>query len=96
MGGLTAEVYDILYQSTIAEADPGEGSPPPQLFVDQTEPRGGGEITILETRLPAYLRVWMTGCPQGLDLELHSAMLHNTSLALMVKIANLSFTYLLL
>ena len=29
MGGLTAEVYDILYQSTIAEADPGEGSPPP-------------------------------------------------------------------
>ena len=96
MGGLTAEVYDILYQSTLAEADPGEGSPPPQLFVDQTEARGGGEITILETRLPAYLRVWMTGCPQGLDLELHSAMLHNTSLALMVKIANLSFTYLLL
>ena len=95
MGGLTAEVYDILYQSTLAEADPGEGSPPPQLFVDQTEARGG-EITILETRLPAYLRVWMTGCPQGLDLELHSAMLHNTSLALMVKIANLSFTYLLL
>ena len=45
MGGLTAEVYDILYQSTIAEADPGEGSPP-QLFVDQTEARGG-EITIL-------------------------------------------------
>ena len=42
MGGLTAEVYDILYQSTIAEADPGEGSPPPpQLFVDQTEARGG-------------------------------------------------------
>ena len=96
MGGLTAEVYDILYQSTIAEADPGEGPPPPQLFVDQTEARGGGEITILETRLPAYLRVWMTGCPQGLDLELRSAMLHNTSLALMVKIANLSFTYLLL
>ena len=96
MGGLTAEVYDILYQSTLAEADPGEGSPPPQLFVDQTEARGGGEITILETRLPAYLRVWMTGCPQGLDLELHSAMLHNTSLVLMVKIANLSFTYLLL
>ena len=96
MGGLTAEVYDSLYQSTIAEADPGEGSPPPPLFVDQTETRGGDEITILETRLPAYLRVWMTGCPQGLDLELHSAMLHNTSLALMVKIANLSFTYLLL
>ena len=96
MGGLTAEVYDILYQSTIAEADPGEGSPPPQLFVDQTGARGGGEMTILETRLPAYLRVWMTGCPQGLDLELHSAMLHNTSLALLVKIANLSFTYLLL
>ena len=73
------------------------GVAPPQLFVDQTEARGGGgEITILETRLPTYLRVWMTGCPQGLDLELHSAMLHNTSLALMVKIANLSFTYLLL
>jgi len=37
---------------------------------------------------------------QGLNLELHSAMLHNTSLAIMVKIANISFTgsftYLLL
>ena len=95
MGGLTAEVYDILYQSTIAEADPGEGSPPPNNLKTKLRP-GGGEITILETRLPAYLRVWMTGCPQGLDLELHSAMLHNTSLALMVKIANLSFIYLLL
>ena len=96
MGGLTAEVYDILYQSTIAEADPGEGSPPPPIICRPNWGPGGGEMTILETRLPAYLRVWMTGCPQGLDLELHSAMLHNTSLALLVKIANLSFTYLLL